>query len=92
MHYRMRSYVERELRELVVATLPVDDARVGISGHSMGGHGALTIALRSPERYRSVSETPELLISFAWGAFASLYGMCIWLASGATLRQADTAP
>ncbi len=54
-HYRMRSYVERELRELAVAELPVDDARIGISGHSMGGHGALTIALRSPERFRSVS-------------------------------------
>ena len=51
----MRSYVERELRELVVAELPVDDARIGISGHSMGGHGALTIALRSPDRFRSVS-------------------------------------
>ena len=54
-HYRMRSYVERELRDLAVAELPVDDARIGISGHSMGGHGALTIALRSPERFRSVT-------------------------------------
>jgi len=54
-HYRMRSYVERELRDLVVSELPVDDGRIGVSGHSMGGHGALTIALRNPERCRSVS-------------------------------------
>ena len=54
-HYRMRSYVEDELPALVASHFPVDRARQGIMGHSMGGHGALTIALRSPERYRSVS-------------------------------------
>ena len=54
-HYRMRSYVEQELRALIVSELPVADDRIGISGHSMGGHGALTIALRSPDRFRSVS-------------------------------------
>lgn len=54
-HYRMRSYIERELPALVAAGFPVDMARQGISGHSMGGHGALTIALRNPGRYRSVS-------------------------------------
>ena len=54
-HYRMRSYVEQELPELIAAKFPVDMARQGITGHSMGGHGALTIALRNPSRFRSVS-------------------------------------
>jgi len=53
--YRMYSYVTRELPALVEAEFPVDPQRVGIFGHSMGGHGALTIALRNPQRYRSVS-------------------------------------
>ncbi len=54
-HYRMRSYLERELPELVGEALPADLARQGITGHSMGGHGALTIALRNPGRFASVS-------------------------------------
>jgi S-formylglutathione hydrolase len=53
-HYRMHSYI-LELRELVLATLPADGERVGIFGHSMGGHGALTLALRHPGLFRSVS-------------------------------------
>jgi S-formylglutathione hydrolase len=54
-HYRMYDYVTRELPELVEADFPVDATRVGISGHSMGGHGALTIALKNPGRFKSVS-------------------------------------
>jgi S-formylglutathione hydrolase len=54
-NYRMESYVTAELPELVAAHFPADMARQGISGHSMGGHGALTLALRHPGRYRSVS-------------------------------------
>lgn len=54
-HYRMYDYVLRELPELVLAEQPVDGARQAIFGHSMGGHGALTLALRHPDRYRSVS-------------------------------------
>jgi len=54
-HYRMYSYVRDELRETVLANLPVDGGRLGIFGHSMGGHGALTLALRNPDIYRSVS-------------------------------------
>jgi S-formylglutathione hydrolase len=54
-HYRMYSYVVDELRETVLAELPIDRDRLGIFGHSMGGHGALTIALRNPGLYRSVS-------------------------------------
>ena len=54
-NYRMYDYVVDELPSLVSAHLPVDLDRHGISGHSMGGHGALTIALRNPDSYRSVS-------------------------------------
>lgn len=54
-HFRMASYIEDELPVLVADAFPVDPARQGITGHSMGGHGALTIALRNPDRFRSVS-------------------------------------
>jgi S-formylglutathione hydrolase len=54
-HYRMHSYVAVELPALLEAELPLDPARRGISGHSMGGHGALVAAMRHPGRYRSVS-------------------------------------
>ena len=54
-HYRMESYVTRELFDIATTTLPGDPARAGIFGHSMGGHGALTLALRHPDLYRSVS-------------------------------------
>ncbi len=53
-HYRMYDYVVQELPALIEANFPVSDRR-GISGHSMGGHGALVCALRNPGRYRSVS-------------------------------------
>lgn len=54
-HWRMESYVAEELFELVTTALPGDAARVGIFGHSMGGHGALVLAQRHPQRFRSVS-------------------------------------
>jgi len=53
--YRMYSYVARELPAEVAAAFPVDPSRAGIFGHSMGGHGALTIALKNPAAYKSVS-------------------------------------
>lgn len=53
--FRMESWVTRELRELVLAKFPARADRVGIFGHSMGGHGALTLALRHPALYQSVS-------------------------------------
>ena len=54
-HYRMYDYITEELPALVNAELPVDASRTGIFGHSMGGHGALTIALKNPDLYKSVS-------------------------------------
>jgi S-formylglutathione hydrolase len=54
-HWRMESYVAQELFDLVSRELPVDPDRVGIFGHSMGGHGALVLAQRHPQRFRSVS-------------------------------------
>lgn len=53
--FRMWSYVTAELPEVIAANFPIDPAAQGIFGHSMGGHGALTVALRHPGRYRSVS-------------------------------------
>ncbi len=53
-HYRMYDYVTRELPDLIEAHFPANDRR-GVFGHSMGGHGALVVALRNPGRYRSVS-------------------------------------
>lgn len=54
-NYRMWTYVTEELPALVAAEFPVDMARQAITGHSMGGHGALTVALNYPDRFRSVS-------------------------------------
>jgi S-formylglutathione hydrolase len=54
-NYRMWTYVTAELPALIAAEFPVDMDRQGISGHSMGGHGALTVALNHPGRFRSAS-------------------------------------
>lgn len=54
-HFHMRTYVEQELPALIAAEFPIDMNRQGATGHSMGGHGALTVALRNPGRFRSVS-------------------------------------
>jgi S-formylglutathione hydrolase len=54
-HYQMRRYVEEELFSIAIAALGADPARIGIFGHSMGGHGALTIGLRNPAKFRSLS-------------------------------------
>jgi len=76
--YRMETYVTRELPDVVEASFPVvPDAR-GIFGHSMGGHGALTLALRNPDRYRSVSAFAPIVApsQVPWGrkAFAGYLG------------------
>jgi S-formylglutathione hydrolase len=54
-HYRMWSYVTEELPALIAAQFPADMGRQSIMGHSMGGHGALTIGLNHPDRYKAVS-------------------------------------
>ncbi|MDX3900827.1 MAG: S-formylglutathione hydrolase [Sphingobium sp.] len=68
-HYRMWSYVTRELPELVAGAFPVDMDRQSIMGHSMGGHGALTIGLRFPDRYRAVSAFAPIVAAglVPWG-------------------------
>jgi len=68
-HYRMYDYVVDELPALLYAKLPLDGARAGIFGHSMGGHGALTIALKNPDRYRSASAFAPICspLNCPWG-------------------------
>ncbi len=68
-NYRMRAYLETELPGVIAVTLPADMARQSISGHSMGGHGALTIALRNPGRFKSVSAFAPIAspINCPWG-------------------------
>jgi len=69
-HFHMRTYIEDELPALLAAEFPMADlGRQGITGHSMGGHGALTIALRIPERFRSVSAFAPIVApsQVAWG-------------------------
>jgi S-formylglutathione hydrolase len=77
-HYRMYSYVTRELPQLVAGQFPVDEERQGIFGHSMGGHGALVCALRNPQQYRSVSAFAPIAApaQSPWGrkAFAGYLG------------------
>jgi|TARA_R110002049_G_scaffold154598_1_gene319187 S-formylglutathione hydrolase len=68
-HFRMRTYIEQELPDLIAAEFPVDMDRQGIFGHSMGGHGALTIALRNPDRFKSVSAFSPVVapLQCPWG-------------------------
>ncbi|MEP3280347.1 MAG: S-formylglutathione hydrolase [Stappiaceae bacterium] len=54
-HYKMETYISDELPEAVVDHFPIDEDAIGITGHSMGGHGALTLAFKHPELFRSVS-------------------------------------
>jgi S-formylglutathione hydrolase len=54
-HYRMESYVAKELPAIIEAGFPVDRKRSGVFGHSMGGHGALTLALKHPDKFRTCS-------------------------------------
>jgi S-formylglutathione hydrolase len=68
-NYRMWTYVTEELPALVAAEFPVDMGRQGITGHSMGGHGALTVALNFPERFRSISAFAPIVApsEVGWG-------------------------
>lgn len=98
-HYRMRSYIERELPELIAVNFPADMTAQGIMGHSMGGHGALTISLRNPGRYRSTSAFAPIVApsQVPWGHKAlggylgqdrhgwADYDACALIAGGAKL-------
>ena len=68
-HYHMRDYIEAELPAIIAAHFPADMARQAIMGHSMGGHGALTIGLRNPDRFKSVSAFAPIVspLNCAWG-------------------------
>jgi S-formylglutathione hydrolase len=68
-HYRMRDYIEAELPALIAENFPADMARQGIMGHSMGGHGALTISLRNPGRFKSTSAFAPIVspLNCPWG-------------------------
>ncbi|HEY9131757.1 MAG TPA: S-formylglutathione hydrolase [Dyella sp.] len=76
--FRMYSYIVEELPALIAERFPVDAQRTGIFGHSMGGHGALAIALKNPGRYRSVSAFSPIVAptQVPWGqkAFANYLG------------------
>ena len=68
-HYRMYSYITQELRDLIQAEFPARAERQGIFGHSMGGHGALTICLKNPDIYASLSAFAPICapIDCPWG-------------------------
>ena len=71
-HYKMYDYITHELPALINAGFPVDPTRQSIFGHSMGGHGALSIALKNPDKYKSVSAFAPIVspINCPWGAKA----------------------
>ncbi len=99
-HYRMESYLTTELLPLLTDALPLDPERIGIFGHSMGGHGALTLALRHPELFKSVSAFAPICApsQCPWGrkAFTGYLGSDegSWLAHDATalMRGQISAP
>ena len=99
-HYRMESWITAELLPLLKSALPLDANRIGIFGHSMGGHGALTLALRHPALFKSVSAFAPICApsQCPWGkkAFTGYLGAdeSGWLAHDASALMAalPTAP
>lgn len=87
--FRMETYVVDELPAIIAANFPADTDRAGISGHSMGGHGALTLALKYPRRYRAVSAFAPIVAPsrVPWGekAFSRYLGVdrAMWAAHDA---------
>jgi S-formylglutathione hydrolase len=96
-HWRMESYLLRELLPLIEAELPIDGQRWGVFGHSMGGHGALTLALRHPGRFQSLSAFAPIAAptGCAWGtkAFTGYLGTdrSAWEAHDASALMAAQA-
>ena len=96
-HYRMETYVVDELPGLVAKVCAVDPDRQGVFGHSMGGHGALTLAFRHPDRYRSLSAFSPIVAptQVPWGqkAFTGYLGSnpAPWAAHDACALAATTA-
>lgn len=97
-HFQMESYVVEELYDLVIQQFSVQAERIGIFGHSMGGHGALTLALKYPEKFKSVSAFAPICApsQCPWGekAFSNYLGsdQAEWLKHDATaLVQTKTA-
>ncbi|KGM50325.1 S-formylglutathione hydrolase [Pseudooceanicola atlanticus] len=94
-HFRMWDYVTDELPTLVTRNFAIDEDRQGITGHSMGGHGALTIAMTLPEKYRSVSAFSPICNPTGgdWGKkqFAAYLGSdeSKWAAHDASLLMAE---
>ncbi|MDA5194732.1 S-formylglutathione hydrolase [Govanella unica] len=94
-HFNMYSYITRDLQDILFAQFPGDRKRQGISGHSMGGHGALTLALRNPDLYRSVSAFAPIVSpsTVPWGekALAAYLGpdQSRWRAHDACCLLAD---
>ena len=97
-HWRMESYVSGELPALLAAQLPLDTDRMGVMGHSMGGHGALTLALRHPAVFRSLSALAPICAptQCPWGekAFSGYLGSdrSTWAAHDATALMQDGRP
>lgn len=99
LHYQMRNYIENELPAIIADHFPADTGRQGIMGHSMGGHGALTISLRNPGRFKSTSAFAPIVspLNCPWGHKAlggylgndrtgwTEYDACALIASGARL-------
>lgn len=97
-HFRMESWILDEWLPMMTAALGLDAARIGITGHSMGGHGALTLALRHPGRFRSLSALAPIAAASTcpWGekAFSTYLGddRAAWAAHDASelMRRAHT--
>lgn len=98
-HYRMQSYLHDELMPLLATQLPIDLSKLGLFGHSMGGHGALTLALKYPDWAKSLSAFAPICAptQCAWGekAFTAYLGedQALWQAHDATvLMQKRSSP
>ncbi len=95
-HFRMWDYVTEDLPKVLFAAFPVDEERQGITGHSMGGHGALTVGMRYPGRFASVSAFAPIAhpVASDWGRkqFGAYLGAeeAVWAGHDATLLMRES--